>query len=165
LIHLIGDKSVEGAISVKNEITNIQNVLKKRSLDVISVPLPSLKSLHALQAEKSVGDNSDSIFEEALHTYFTKSLDELLETCDKSTKLGVDITTEWLAAATESEVSLLLSVIQKYNKKSSSAGTGTREGGSDGLPSRKIKCLSVATNSYTHKHLSAIHAWAVREGK
>lgn len=152
---------------MKNEITNIQNVLKKRSLDVISVPLPSLKSLHALQEEKNVPDRSDSIFQEALHKYFTKSFDELLETCDKSTKLGVDITTEWLAAATELEVSLLLSAIQKYNEKSSSAGTGTGagDGGSEGLPSRKIKCLSVATNSYTHKHLSAIHAWAVREGK
>jgi hypothetical protein len=164
LIHLIGDKSVEGAISVKNEITNIQKVLKKRSLDVISVPLPSLKSLRALQEENNVPDKSDSIFQESLHAYFTESLDELSETCDKSTKLGVDITTEWLASATESEVSLLLSVIQKYNEKSSSAEIVTREGGSEG-PSRKIKCLSVATNSYTHKHLSAIHAWAVREGE
>ena len=150
---------------MKNELTNIQNVLKKRSLDVISVSLPSLKSLHALHEGNNVPENSDSIFEEALHTYFIKSLNELLETCDKSTKLGVDITTEWLAAATESDVYLLLSVIQKFNEKISNAGTGTGRGGSEGLPSRKIKCLSVATNSYTHKHLSAIHAWAVSEGE
>ena len=150
---------------MKNEITNIQKVLKKRSLDVISVPLPSLKSLHALQEEKNAPDKSDSIFQEALHMYFIKSLDEILEMCEKSTKLGVDVTTEWLAAATEIEVSLLLSVIQKYNEKSNSTVTVTGEGGSEGSLSRKIKCLSVATNSYTHKHLSAIHAWAVREGE
>lgn len=150
---------------MKNEITNIQKVLKKRSLDVISVPLPSLKSLHALQEEKNAPDKSDSIFQEALHTYFIKSLDELLETCEKSTKLGVDITTEWLAAATEIEVSLLLSVIQKHNEKCNSTLKVAGEGGSEGSLSRKIKCLSVATNSYTHQHLSAIHAWAVREGE
>ena len=143
---------------MRNEITNIQKVLKKRSLDVISVPLPSLMSLRALHG---VDGDIDQVFKEELHSYFTKNFYELVETCDKSTNLGVDITTEWLASATEKEVSLLLSAIENFNE--SRNGTVSVEGeGSNGT--KKIKCLSVATNSYTHKHLNTIHAWAVHEG-
>lgn len=158
LVHLIGDKSVEGAITVKNEITNIQNVLKKRSLDVISVPLPNLMSLRALHGADGDIDQS---FKEELHSYFTKNFDELVETCDKSTNLGVDVTTEWLASATEKEVTLLLSAIENFNESRNSTVAVEVEG-SNGT--RKIKCLSVATNSYTHKHLNNIHAWAVQKG-
>ena len=157
-MHLIGDKSVEGAITVKNEITNIQKVLKKRSLDVISVPLPSLISLRALHG---VDGNSDLAFKEELNTYFTKNFEELVETCDKSTNLGVDITTEWLANAKQKEVSMLLSAIKNFNERRNGA-VAVEGGGSNGT--RKIKCLSVATNSYTHKHLNTIHAWANHEG-
>lgn len=143
---------------MKNEITNIQKVLKKRSLDVISVPLPSLSSLRTLHG---VDGDIDQTFKEELHSYFSKNFDELVETCDKSTNLGVDITTEWLANATQKEVSMLLSAIQNFNERRN--GKVAVEGeGSNGT--RKIKCLSVATNSYTHKHLNTVHAWAVHEG-
>ena len=48
LLHVVGQKNNADAMTVKQEITGIQKVLKKKPLDVISIDLQSMSKLKSM---------------------------------------------------------------------------------------------------------------------
>ena len=48
LLHVVGQKNNADAMTIKQEIKGIQKVLKKKSLDVISIDLQSMTKLKSM---------------------------------------------------------------------------------------------------------------------
>ena len=164
LVHLIGNKLELDAVSVETELTDIQQVLRKKSLDIVAVPIPTSKSLLEKFGEPAAVTHTDSeknVLQKYLHDHLKEQFTEICLHCSEATNFGVDITTEWLTNASVEDVQELLAVLGEFNDNCDKCETTTD---STANKMKKIKCLSLATNSYTHKHISAIHAWAATRG-
>lgn len=159
LVHLTGDKSNKEAISLKKEIIDIQNVLRKKSLDVISVSIPSSAYLNAeygglsSNGEKNITTtvNSYGIY---LKKHLEHSSSEISEFCNKSTNFGVDVSTQWLFRASDEDINQLLNGLDEYNLHML-----------DMSEKKDVKCITLATNAFTFKHIKRIHEWAAVRGK
>jgi hypothetical protein len=158
-VHLTGDKSNKEAISLKKEIIDIQNVLRKKSLDVISVSIPSSAYLNAeygglnSDGEKNITTtvNSYGIY---LKKHLEHSSSEIAEFCNKSTNFGVDVSTQWLFRASDDDINQLLNGLDEYNLHML-----------DKSEKKDVKCITLATNAFTFKHINRIHEWAAVRGK
>ena len=222
-MHVISDKSIQDALSIKQEIAGIQHVLRKRGLDVAAITIPSIKSLekHYTQKvnienkeskenkqNKNIPMNTNDLFAASVNSYLLENITDLSDICNKGTELGIDLSTEWLATASVSDVTRLLSAIDQLNVYVSTTNTANNAqiaqndqnvdndndstgssnvNSSDSIYStdssknnvttnnarkkegkmilRKVSCVSIATNSFTFKHLEAIHTWAKARGK
>lgn len=187
---MISDKTIPDAFTIKQEISGIENVLRKRYLDVVCIAIPGTKSLHKFW-EKKGGDLSippAEFFSAGIKAYLEESLTELSASCNEGTKLGVDISTEWISFAAESDIQLLLTALDEYNSScpsisahsstdtsSDSSTTRTTDSTQDrittsssGTPNksnpRRIDCISLATNFFTFKKIGLIHSWASERG-
>lgn len=158
LVHLMGDKSNKETISMKKEITDIQNVLRKKKLDVISVTIPSTAYLNSEYGWLS-SEEEDKLtprvnsFVVYLNKHLQHLSSEISETCDVSTNFGVDVSTQWLFRASEEDVNQLLSAFDEYNLYTL-----------DNMGKKDIKCLTLATNAFTIRHIERIHDWAASKG-
>jgi hypothetical protein len=158
-VHLIGDKSNKDVISMKKEITDIQNVLRKKILDVISVPIPSTAFLNAEYGWlRSDEESSHASTAKSYKLYLKKHLQhlssEISETCDSSTNFGVDVSTPWLFRASDEDVNQLLNALDEYNMPDL-----------DNLEKKDVKCVTLATNAFTFKHIKRVHEWAATRGE
>jgi hypothetical protein len=144
---------------MKKEITDIQNVLRKKILDVISVPIPSTTFLNAEYGWlSSDGENSHASSVKSYGLYLKQHLQhlssEISETCDSSTNFGVDVSTPWLFRASDEDVNQLLAVLDEYNLPDP-----------DNVEKKVVKCITLATNAFTFKHIKHIHEWAASRGE
>ena len=121
-MHLISDKAIVDALSIKQEINGIDRVLKKRSLDVAAVTIPSKTSLEKMYLKKitDITDistlNSDDLFNASLKSYITENISELSDVCHEETELGIDLSTEFLFNKSEYEINLLLNSFDEFNE-------------------------------------------------
>ena len=121
-MHLISDKAIVDALSIKQEINGIERVLKKRSLDVAAVTIPSKTSLEKMYLKKitDITDistlNSDDLFNASLKSYITENISELSDVCHEETELGIDLSTEFLFNKSEYEINLLLNSFDEFNE-------------------------------------------------
>ena len=122
LMHLISDKAIVDALSIKQEINGIERVLKKRSLDVAAITIPSKTSLEKMYLKKitDITDistlNSDDLFNASLKSYITENISELSDVCHEETELGIDLSTEFLFNKSEYEINLLLNSFDEFNE-------------------------------------------------
>ena len=121
-MHLISDKAIVDALSIKQEINGIERVLKKRSLDVAAITIPSKTSLEKMYLKKitDITDistlNSDDLFNASLKSYITENISELSDVCHEETELGIDLSTEFLFNKSEYEINLLLNSFDEFNE-------------------------------------------------
>lgn len=158
LVHLIGNKLEQDAVSVETELSDIQHVLRKKFLDIVAVPIPTLKSL---SDKYGAIDSEKNVLQKFLHGHLKEQFTEICLHCSEATNFGVDVSTEWLANASVVDVRDLIVVLGEFNDNCDKCEKTTD---STANRMKKIKCLTIATNSYTHKHLSAIHTWAATRG-
>ena len=197
-MHLISDKTSVDALTMQQEISGIEKVLKKRSLDVAVITIPSRSSLEKMYLRKitDISDTStvisDDLYKVSLKSYITENISELSNVCQKETELGLDLSTEFLANKSEHEINLLLNSLDLFNENVTERKSFTksvdshidRNNSSDNVSHedqkikkietietiknkriRRISCLSVATNSFTHKNVKLIQEWATKRGK
>ena len=60
LLHVVGQKNNADAMTIKQEITGIQKVLKKKSLDVISIDLQSMSKLKSMNNSGLLSNNPEN---------------------------------------------------------------------------------------------------------
>ena len=198
-MHLISDKTNVDALTIQQEISGIDKVLKKRSLDVAVITIPSRTSLEKMYLRKitDISDIStvvsDDLYDVSLNSYIIENISELSNVCQKETELGLDLSTEFLANKSEHEINILLNSLDQFNENvterklyqnnniDSVDNYIDRNNSSDNVSHedptietietmknkriRRISCLSVATNSFTHTNVKLIQEWATKRGK
>jgi hypothetical protein len=104
----LGDKYKTDCLSIDQEVSAIQRVLRRKGLDVISISLPSIKLLNEMndihiQKSSSESEGSeksragkmarDDLFESNLTTHLTEHFSEISYLCGQSTSIGLDLNT------------------------------------------------------------------------
>ena len=174
-MHLISDKKGDDGLTITEEINGIEKVLKKRCLDVAGLSIPSKALLTDFYRRRSDSNpvedtkqRTDYFFSHNLRDYVKENFIELSTACGESTELGLDIPTEYLANATECDIKELLGALDDFNNIDVIEINNNSSNNNDSSINNKIRrisCLSVATNSFTHVNVQVIYDWAADRGE
>jgi hypothetical protein len=111
LTHVLKDRlqKTKDTLTIDQEISGIQKILRGKAIDVISLSVPTFSFLAEKNAEKDTSDRLN------VDSYFNDYFSQISYLCSKFTSLGVDLSTEWLDQASHEDISLLLNAIDNFN--------------------------------------------------
>jgi len=182
LVHVLKDRLQikKNDMTIDQEISGIQKILRGKAIDVISLSIPSFLLINT-QSEKN--DTSELV---NVGNYFNDYFSQISYLCSKFTSLGVDLSTEWLDQASHEDIALLLNAIDNFNTIHSNDEAiiveNSRVGAEGGSGKKialdpihgthrvltnnmkKIEYLSIATNALTFQSLNEIQSWAAEKG-
>ena len=115
--------------NLQKELSTVQRALRSKPLNAVTIPVSSaLLSIHKTGINVDTKNNQN---------WITYNLEMITSLTSSSTLFGLDLSTEWLSAATEEDITHLLSLLD-----------------ADHRGKKQIRMLTIATNSFTHHHVS-----------
>ena len=120
VVHVLAAASTGSEADVAKEVDAVRSALRSKPLTAVLVPIGGTADVLAAAAAATAGTG---------------------------TVVGLDLPTEWLAAATTDDVDKFLATLSSSNDIRNGCGM-----------------LSVATNAFTHRHAARVFAWARAAG-
>lgn len=128
--------------SMEQEVSTVQDALRSKTINAITMPISSAML---------TTDNTNGGWMKRNFDLVAGSLKQDGE----GTVLGLDLSTEWLATASDEEIARLLTSVDAFQSSTGSTGGGRLT---------TMGLFSVATNAFTHHRAARIFQWARSAG-